>query len=240
MSIHHGKLIALEGIDGSGKRTQLELLREALTKLGHSLCCTGFPQYDSWFGKMVGRFLNGDFGPLETVDPHFTALLYAGDRFEAKNRLVTALNDGKIVLADRYIASNLAHQTARAPAGQRSEFIAWIEHLEYKIYDLPPEDLVLYLRVPPAPAQTLIAKKSARGYTKAKQDLQEANLRHLQDAAEIYDMLSRRAVWKTVECFDTSRNAMHSPEEISRNVLAAVEPLLPTNVAKPSGKRRAF
>lgn len=236
MSIHRGKLIAIEGIDGSGKRTQLGLLAAELTTLGHSVYSTGFPQYNSWFGQMVGRFLNGDFGPLETVDPHFTALLYAGDRFEAKKRLETALNDGKIVLADRYIASNLAHQTARAPAAQRSEFITWIEHLEYQIYDLPPEDLVLYLRVPPAPAQTLIARKSARSYTKAKRDLQEANFRHLQDAAEIYDMLSRRAAWKTIECFDTSRNSMRSPEEISSDVLAAVEPLLPAKVAKPSGK----
>ena len=236
MSIHRGKLIAIEGIDGSGKRTQLELLAAAINKLGHSVCSTGFPQYDSWFGKMVGRFLNGDFGPLEKVDPHFSALLYAGDRFEAKERLETALNDGKIVLADRYIASNLAHQTTRAPAGQRGEFIAWIEHLEYQIYGLPPEDLVVYLRVPPAPAHTLIAKKAARGYTTAKRDLQEANLRHLQDAAEIYDMLSRRAAWKTIECFDTLRSSVRSPEEISREVLAAVEPLLPAKAVKQSGK----
>ena len=84
-----GKLIAIEGIDGSGKRTQVDLLEKALIAGGHSVYSTGFPQYDSWFGKMVGQFLNGDFGALETVDPHFSALLYAGDRFEAKFRLET-------------------------------------------------------------------------------------------------------------------------------------------------------
>jgi dTMP kinase len=236
MSMTRGKLIAIEGIDGSGKRTQLELLAAALTKRGHSVYSTGFPQYDSWFGKMVGHFLNGDFGPLEGVDPHFTALLYAGDRFEAKSRLQTALHEGKIVLADRYIASNLAHQTARAPAEKRNEFIAWIKHLEYTIYDLPREDLVLYLRVLPAHAQKLIAKKSVRSYTNAKQDLQEANLRHLQDAAEIYDLLSRRAMWKTIECFDASNNLVRPPEEISKDVLAAVEPLLSAEMARQSGK----
>ena len=72
-----------------------------------------------------------------------------GDRFEAKFRLDTALNQGKIVLADRYIGSNLAHQIARAPAEDRPAFVAWIEHLEYNIYNLPRETLVLYLRVPP-------------------------------------------------------------------------------------------
>ena len=78
-----GRLIAFEGIDGSGKRTQVELLANTLRAQGHSVYSTGFPQYESWFGRMVGQFLNGDFGPLEAVDPHFTALLYAGDRYEA-------------------------------------------------------------------------------------------------------------------------------------------------------------
>src|SRR6202521_3433174 len=111
-----GKLIAIEGIDGSGKRTQVDLLTLTLKARGHDVYSTGFPQYDSWFGKMVGQFLNGDLGPLETVDPHFTTLLYAGDRFEAKPRLEAALNNGQIVLVDRYIGSNLAHQTTPFPA----------------------------------------------------------------------------------------------------------------------------
>ena len=163
-----GKLIAVEGIDGSGKRTQVELLTLSLKARGHSVFPTGFPQYDSWFGKMVGQFLNGDLGPLESVDPHFTALLYAGDRFEAKPKLESALNNGQIVLVDRYIGSNLAHQTARVPPEQRSEFLKWIEHLEYKIYGLPRETLALYLRVPPPEAQALVARKSARSYTAVK------------------------------------------------------------------------
>src|ERR1700745_2482435 len=122
-----GKLIAIEGIDGSGKRTQVELLATALRTQGHSVHSTGFPQYDSWFGKMVGQFLNGELGPLEAVDPHFTALLYAGDRFEAKPKIEAALNEGKIVLIDRYIGSNLAHQTARTAPEKRAEFRKWIE-----------------------------------------------------------------------------------------------------------------
>lgn len=221
-----GKLIAVEGIDGSGKQTQVRLLEQSLADAGHSVFCTGFPQYESWFGKMVGQFLNGELGPLESVDPHFTALLYAGDRFEAKQRLASALADGRVVLADRYIASNLAHQTARAPAAKREDFVRWIEHLEYTIYDLPREDLVLYLRVPPRAAQTLIARKSARTYTNAKQDLQEASLRHLEDTAQMYDLLSRRPNWVTIECFNPSRGEMRAPERIAADILAAVKPLL--------------
>jgi hypothetical protein len=73
----HGLLIAIEGIDGSGKHTQANLLEHSLRSSGFPVYSTGFPQYDSWFGQMVGKFLNGDFGPLDSIDPRFTALLYA-------------------------------------------------------------------------------------------------------------------------------------------------------------------
>ena len=229
-----GRLIAIEGIDGSGKRTQLDLLGNQLIAGGSRVYSTGFPQYDSWFGKMVGQFLNGELGALETVDPHFTALLYAGDRFEAKPKIDAALDEGKIVLIDRYIGSNLAHQTARVAPEKRTEFRKWIEHLEYDIYDLPREDLILYLRVPPSEAQKLVAQKAARSYTSAKRDLLEASLRHLQDAADMYDLLARGASWATIECFDAKRGAVRGVPEIAQEVLAAVEPLLRAPVARDS------
>ena len=202
---------------------------------GHSVYSTGFPQYDSWFGKMVGQFLNGDFGPLDTVDPHFTALLYAGDRFEAKPKLEAALDKGQIVLVDRYIGSNLAHQTARVPPEQRDAFRRWIEHLEYGIYDLPHEDLILYLRVPPVEAQKLVVQKSERSYTTAKHDILEASLRHLEQAADMYDLLSREAPWVTIDCFDATRGTMRPPKEIARDVLAAVNKVTTTQVMYDSG-----
>src|SRR5258707_15888241 len=108
-----GTFIAVEGIDGSGKQTQVRLLARALESRGYQVLSTGFPQYGSWFGKMVGQFLNGDLGPLHTVDPHFAALLYAGDRFECKQPIVETMEQGGLVIADRYIASNLAHQAVR-------------------------------------------------------------------------------------------------------------------------------
>jgi len=229
--------VAIEGIDGSGKRTQMDLLHGIIAagEGGQSVYSTAFPQYDSWFGKMVGQFLNGDFGPLDTLDPHFKALLYAGDRFESKPRLESALQAGKIVLVDRYIGSNLAHQTARVAPEKRAEFRRWIEHLEYGIYELPREDLILYLRVPPREAQRLVAKKSARTYTTAKQDILEASLRHLEQAADMYDLLALEAPWVTIECFDAARGAMRSPKEIAQDVLAAVNKVTSTQVAWDSG-----
>lgn len=227
-------MIAIEGIDGSGKRTQVELLAAALRERGHSVFATGFPQYDSWFGKMVGQFLNGEMGPLESVDPHFSALLYAGDRFEAKTKLETALNNGQIVLVDRYIGSNLAHQTARVDSAKRAAFQEWIEHLEYGIYGLPKEDLVLYLRVPAVEAQKLVAMKSTRSYTSAQKDILEASLRHLEDAAQMYDSLSKRANWNTIECFDGKRNQMREAEKIGQEILGTV--LMAAEISAKGGR----
>jgi len=229
-----GKLIAIEGIDGSCKRTQLDLLTAALNDAGVNVYSTGFPQYDSWFGKMVGQFLNGELGSLDTVDPHFSALLYAGDRFEAKSKIESALAEGKIVLIDRYIGSNLAHQTARVAPAKREEFGRWIRHLEYEIYDLPREDRVIYLRVPPGVAQKLVNLKSQRTYTNAKQDLLEASLRHLQDAADMYDSLSRDVPWVTIECFDPARNAVRPPDDIATEVWAAIQAVIGSQLASQS------
>src|SRR5579863_3581138 len=120
-----GKLIALEGIDGSGKRTQLDLLTGALDARGLSTFRISFPRYESFYGKLVGQYLNGEFGALQAVDPHLSALLYAGDRLEAKPEIEAALANGKVLLADRYIGSNLAHQCARVAVERRPEFLEW-------------------------------------------------------------------------------------------------------------------
>ena len=181
-----------------------------------------FPQYDSFFGKLVARFLNGEFGRLEQVDPHFSALLYAGDRFEAKSLIESSLGAGQTILLDRYIASNLAHQTARLAPERRGEFLTWLKHLEYTIYGLPVEDLVVYMRVPVVEARRLVGQKAARDYTRQERDLQESDLIHQEQAAAIYDQLSHEPNWVTVECWDKAARKMRTPEDIHQDVLAAV------------------
>ena len=218
-----GKLIAIEGVDGAGKRTQTELLSRALAARGVSCLTVSFPRYESFFGRMIARFLNGEFGELQAVDAHFAALLYAGDRLEAKPELEAALSAGKTILADRYIASNLAHQGARVAPEKRAEFLAWLRRLEYGTYGLPAESLVVYLRVQPAKAQQHVERKAARAYTPLKRDLLESNLVHLEQAAQVYDALAAEPNWVIIECFDAASEAMKSPEEIHRTVLAAVE-----------------
>jgi dTMP kinase len=218
-----GKLIALEGIDGSGKRTQLDLLASELDARGLAAFRISFPRYESFCGDLVGRYLNGEFGPLSAVDPHLSALLYAGDRLEAKPEIEAALSAGKIVVADRYVGSNMAHQSARVHPEKREEFFAWLKRLEYGLYALPVEDLVIYLRVPVAEAHRLVGLKSARAYTSLKRDIQEADITHLEQTATIYDRLATEANWARIDCINTVSGVLYSPEEIHRAVMQAVE-----------------
>jgi dTMP kinase len=218
-----GKFIVLEGIDGSGKRTQIDMLVRAFTDRKIALSQISFPRYEGFFGKLVAQFLNGEFGPLDAVDAHFSALLYAGDRYEAKPKIEADLAAGHTVLADRFIGSNLAHQGARVPREKRSEYLKWLKQLEYEIYALPSEDLVIYLRVPVAEAHRLIGQKGARDYTKLERDILESNLSHLEAAADVYDHLATQPNWQTVECFDTNSATMRPPEAIHSEILAAID-----------------
>jgi len=229
-----GKLIVLEGIDGSGKRTQLDMLARSLSKRNVPLSQISFPRYDGFFGKLVARFLNGDFGPLDAVDAHFSALLYAGDRYEAKPKIESELTAGRTVLADRYIGSNLAHQGARVRSDDRGEFIDWLKKLEYEIYSLPAEDLAIYLRIPVAEAHRLVGEKGARNYTKLRRDILESDIAHLEAAAEVYDELARQPHWVRIECFDADACALRSPDAIHAEILDAIE----TRFLKPHGATR--
>src|ERR1700735_378707 len=218
-----GKFIVLEGIDGSGKRTQLDMLARAFASRNVPFAQISFPRYDGFFGKLAARYLNGEFGSLEAVDANFSALLYAGDRFEAKPRIESDLASGKTLLADRYIGSNFAHQGARVPREKRTEFLQWLRQLEYQVYALPVEDLVIYLRVPPAEAHRQIGEKGARNYTKLQRDIQESNLAHLEATSELYDQLAQQPNWLKIECYDSAANVLRSAESIHQEILAAVQ-----------------
>jgi dTMP kinase len=214
-------LIALEGIDGAGKRTQLGMLAKAIAERGIPCQTVSFPIYGSFFGRLVERYLSGEFGPLETVNPTFSALLFAGDRLAQKGVLQSALESGKTVLADRYVASNLAHQGARVAAGERGRFLDWLRRLEYEEFGMPVEDLVLYLRIAPEEAQQRAQERAWRRQGEA--DLHETSLAHLVDAARVYDQLARGDNWITVDCTETATGKRRTPEEVHSLLMAGVE-----------------
>ncbi|HLH22417.1 MAG TPA: thymidylate kinase [Chloroflexota bacterium] len=196
-------LIAIEGIDGAGKGTQSRLLRERLVEAGLRAELLSFPRYgETFFARSIVEYLNGGFGPLETIDPHLPALLYAGDRLESRALIQQLRGTADVVLFDRYVASNLAHQAARVAPARREAFIAWLAELEYDVYGLPAADLTVYLDVPVAIASALIARKGARAYTEGA-DLHEANAAYLSECLAVYRALagaSVRSRWLTLDC----------------------------------------
>jgi dTMP kinase len=218
-----GKFIVFEGIDGSGKRTQLELLVRAITDRGIPCEKISFPRYEGLFGGLVARYLNGEFGTLENVDAHLSAVLFAGDRFEAKPKIEATLASGKNLVADRYIASNLAHQGARVKSEKRGGFLRWMKRLECEIYGLPSEDVVIYLRVPAPAAHEQVGTKGERDYTSLPRDIQESNLEHLEEASDVYDSLAREPNWVIIECYDAGADAMRPAEEIHKEILSVIE-----------------
>ena len=142
-----GLLVAIEGIDGSGKGTQAALLAERARDAGLAVATFSFPRYGvGAFSALIADYLNGELG---TVRPELPALLYAGDRLSAKDELLQALAEHDVVVLDRYVASNLAHQGANAEPERRAEVVSWIAELEYGLYALPKPDLTVLLDLPP-------------------------------------------------------------------------------------------
>jgi dTMP kinase len=216
-------LIAIEGIDGSGKGTQAARLCQRFLDSGTTVELLSFPRYSATrFGKVIGEFLNGRFGSLSEVHPLLASLLYAGDRFESQGVLRAALQAHDVVVLDRYVASNIAHQGAKLQGAEREELKAWVEAVEFEIFGLPKPDLTILLDLPAARAQELIAKKSARSYTEKKADLQEADGAYLAQVREVYRQLAvDQPHWKIVPCLEGE--TLRSIEDIGAEVFEIVQ-----------------
>lgn len=188
-----GRFIAIEGGDGSGKATQSKLLAAYARKKGYDVMEISFPRYGNDSAYYVERYLNGDYGQNADVPAELGTLPYALDRFAAKNDIVNHLaNPNSLVIADRYMASNLAHQGAKIDSEQdRREFYQRTLLTEYNILGIPKPDLNLVLLVPVATAQANVDKKSARSYTSAKRDIHESDSGHLEKAKLNYQELCK-------------------------------------------------
>jgi dTMP kinase len=211
-----GKFIVIEGTDGSGKATQLGLLKARLEKEGCKVETADFPQYyDTFFGKLVGRYLKGDFGGLDQVDPHLASLTYAGDRWQAKEKINRWLEQGFTVLANRYTGANMGFQTGKLPEEQWDEFLAWLDELEYQTYGIPWEDVVVFLHVPVEIGQQLVDKKGHRDYVGgSRRDIHEKDLSYQKKVEKVYLYLVKKYPhWLYIECCDKQGNLM-SPETI--------------------------
>lgn len=198
-----GKLIVIDGNDGSGKATQVGLLLKYLKKRNRKTAFIDFPRYyTSFHGRIVARYLTGEFGGVNEVNPYLASLTYALDRLSAKPDMDKWIREGKIVVANRYVSSNMAYQSAKLPSGKRAAFLRWLSHMEYGIHKLPKENVVIYLHVPVDVGQELISRKKARKYLRGKtRDIHEDLVSYQQAAEQMYLKLCRaNPHWIKIEC----------------------------------------
>ena len=169
--------IVLEGVDGSGKSTQIAKLREMFAQQGIPTEYLHFPRFDApYFGELIARFLRGELGSIEQVDPYIVAMLYAGDRRDAAAMIRGWMNEGKVVICDRYVYSNIGYQCAKvADVEEREKLRKWILSLEYDYFAIPRPDVSLFLDVPFAFTERKLLQEQREGddraYLNGKKDI---------------------------------------------------------------------
>lgn len=221
VSNNMGRFIAVEGGDGSGKATQAKLLAEYARSQGYDVLEISFPRYGEDSAYYVERYLNGHYGEAGDVPAELGTLPYALDRFAAKADIETHLAKPKsLVISDRYMASNLAHQGAKILEQKaRHEFYARTLLTEYDILRVPRPDLNIVLIVPTDIMQQNVDKKSTRAYTASKRDIHEADADHLEMAKRNYKELCRLypSEFKSVECMNS--DLLRSIEDINIEII---------------------
>lgn len=183
--------IVIEGLDGSGKSTQLKKLRSYLEEHKIDYEYLHFPRTDSKiFGDLVSRFLRGELGDIKTVDPYLIALIYAGDRNDAKELIQDWLSKGKLVIVDRYVYSNIAFQCAKLESKEEvGKLSDWIKDLEYNYFKIPQPDMNIFLNVPFEFTRRNLTKQRSgddRGYLNGKEDIHEKDIDFQDKVRNVY------------------------------------------------------
>ncbi len=222
-----GKLIVIDGSDGSGKATQTRLLIARLEQEGYRVKTLDFPQYETnFFGKLIGECLVGDYGDFVKIDPHIGSVLYAADRFESKPKIEAWLKRGYIVVLDRYVSSNQIHQGGKILNPKRQkEFLTWLDTLEHKVFGLPRPNGIIYLDVPTAISQALLKtedQKRKKVYVKRrKTDLVENSEEYLRKSrANALRLVKKLNHWTKIDC--TKKGVLLSREQIAEKVWQGV------------------
>ena len=221
-----GKLIVIDGTDGSGKATQAELLKKRLAKEGFTVKLVDFPEYyENFFGEFLGLCLSEQYYHWVNIHPKIASVVYAADRFESKEKIEGWLNKGYVVLANRYVSANQIHQGGKiANPAKRAEFMEWLAKMEYGVFKIPKPDLVFYLNVPMKIVEKLLAERNiehARAYLGKKKDVHETDMNFLKNSQKSALWLAEREKnWKKIEC--APKGEILPREEIHEQIFKAV------------------
>ncbi len=226
-----GKLIVIDGSDGSGKATQTRLILARLKAGGYRTKTLDFPQYEAnHFGRLLGRCLAGDFGDFISIDPHIGSVLYAADRFESKPKIEGWLKAGNIVVLDRYVSANQIHQGGKIhDAKKQKVFLEWLDRMEHGVFGLPRPDAIVYLDVPIEISQRLLSQEEQTRkkvyLKKGQKDLAETNVKHLAESrGNALRLVKKLNMWTRIDC--SKKGELLSREAIAERVWQRVKKLL--------------
>lgn len=222
-----GKLIAIDGVDASGKQTQTTLLLSRLEKEGKEVKMVSFPAYDKPSSILVKMYLNGEFGENPSdVNAYATSTLFAADRFATyRTDWGTDYNRGTIILADRYVSSNLIHQASKInDTDEKEKFLMWLDDLEYGIYNLPRPDVTIFLDMPPEYGAELMSGRLNKSNGDDKKDIHESDFSYLEKSYENAMFVAKKFNWKRISCIKDGQ--IRSVDEIHEDIYSIVRELL--------------
>ena len=235
MDKRKGKFIIFDGIDGSGKDTQVNFLSSRLKELGYQVVKIDFPQYGKKSAGLVEEYLNGKYGTAQEVGAKRASIFYACDRYDASFQIREWLNNGFIVISDRYVTANIGHQGGKIKdRGERSEYFKWLYNLEYKLFGIPKPDITFILKTTPE-LSVFLSGQPHHGEKKMKrqlylvdkeQDMHEQDTSHQRDALESYLQVAEEYPdeYIIIDCMDSGE--LLGPQAIHKLIFEKVQKIL--------------
>lgn len=225
-----GKLIVIDGTDGSGKATQTRLLVERFKKEKIKVATIDFPQYENnFFGKFIGHCLTERYYDFLKVHPKIASVIYAADRFESSKKIENWINKGYVIVCDRFVSSNKIHQGSKIKNNKKREsFLAWLDEMEHKVFKIPRPNKIIYLNVPVSVSKKLLQEKMAtdkKKYLKGKTDLVEKDIEYTKNSHKTAMWLAKiDKTFYPIECAKDGK--LRSIDSIHEEIFSYVKKLI--------------